>query len=369
MHDVLGRSSCYLSRFSGGGARARSPERGRRGHVHPLLTTLTLLACLLSFTSSTHAQTPSPDDTLRAFRIAEKHIRDWTLPTDAAAKTTENTDAPKAVGACITLKLRGEVIARGTAWSGAIAGPEAFSNDVLRHAIRAAMQQADPKLGVPNDAMRDEAIKLVTPDILISVELAGPLSVVEFNTWDDAEISLRPGLDGVAARQRASRVSERSTDNSTGVGPLHAIFPSQMMLGNMLPHRAMGAVAAKVIGEGGAAAALDDPKKLREANGVRMYRFRVGQVVQGGFGGGPNVLYRGASLGQGGVVATSIELRVVARALADHLVSAVQSAPDIRITGGDAGMDRERPSDFDMTTRAMCIWHWVIVGFPSWTCP
>ncbi len=299
--------------------------------MHPLLTTLTLLACFLSLPSSTHAQTPSPDDTLRAFRIAEKHIREWTLPPDGTTKTTENADAPKAVGACITLKLRGEVIARGTAWSGAIAGPEAFSNDVLRRAILAAMQQADPKLGVPNDAMRDEAIKLVTPDILISAELAGPLSMVEFNTWDDAEISLRPGLDGVAARLGG--------DPGTHVGTLHAIFPSQMMLGNMLPHRAMGAVAAKVIGEGGAAAALDDPKKLRDSSGVRMYRFRVGQVVNSGSGCSAALLWRGQRppMIQ---VPTRQDIEQVAERLAEHLS---RNPPlEVQTAGGilSAGMAR-----------------------------
>lgn len=309
--NVLGRWSLdafHLPSASGRGGRSR---QGRKGFGRGVCTILAPLACvlLLVFAGVASAQTPSPDATLRAFRIAEKHIREWRLPPDPSPKGPENSEVPKAVGACITLKLRGEVVGRGAAWSDAIAGPGAFSGDVLRRAILSAMQQADPKLGVPNDAMRDAAIKLVTPDILISVELAGPLSVVEFNTWEDAEMMLRPGLDGVAARIGGEAGGKQGT--------LHAIFPSQMMLGNMLPHRAMGAVASKAIGEGGAAAALDDPKKLRESSGVRMYRFRVGQAVQGTSSAAPSVLFRGAALWAS--PPTRAELESFAAQMAAHL--------------------------------------------------
>lgn len=316
--------------------------------MRPLFAALMLVACLLSFSSSAHAQTPSPDDTLRAFRIAEKHIRDWRMPPDPASKEPENTETPKAVGACITLKLRGEVIGRGAAWSDVIAGPEAFSREVLRRAILVAMQQADSKLGVPNDAMRDAAIKLVTPDILISVELAGPLSVVEFNTWEDAELTLRPGLDGVASRIGAEAGAKQGT--------LHAIFPSQMMLGNMLPHRAMGAVAARAIGEGGAAAALDDPKKLRESSGVRMYRFRVGQAVQS-TSASAHVQYRGARTIGTSEIAGVAELRLFAERLTSHLSPWLDQA-------GKDDVALSRPENLrSVTIAAAAIWEYAdLVG-------
>jgi hypothetical protein len=311
MPNVLGRSPRpvpLLPRSSGGGARA---QQGRRGYARAVLAAIAFVLCSLSLALPSYGQTPTPDDTLRAFRITERHIRDWALPADPAPAGPEIADAPKAVGACITLKLRGKVVGRGQAWSDTLAGADAANPLVLFRAIRAAMQQAEPELGVSNDAMRDAAIKLVAPELLISVELAGPLGIVEFNTWDDAELTLRPGLDGVAVRLAG--------DPAARPGPLHAIFPSQMMLTNMLPHRAMGAATAIAMGEGGAAAALDDPKKLREKSGLRMYRFRSGQVVQSGSASTPSVLYRGGSLLPVSTPITREALRTFAHELAQHV--------------------------------------------------
>jgi hypothetical protein len=293
---------------------------------------------LLLLVAHAQAQAPTPDDALRASEIVRGYVSDWAVPTqpDAASRP------PGAVGACVTLKLDGKVIARGAAWSDVIAGPEAMSVDVLRRAALAAIKQAQPHLGVPNDAMRDAAMKLAAQNISIGVELAGPLTLVRFDTWDEAEMTLRPGLDGVAVRVAGAG---EGVGKDADPGELHAMFPSQMMLGNMLPHRAMAAAVSKAMGEGGAAAALEDPKKLREASGVRMYRFRVGHAVRAGNSDTPSVLYRGQRLLPASQATTLAELRDMLRSMADDLSKHVLARAKIWMAPPPADPKQTYPKD------------------------
>ncbi|MBY0310663.1 MAG: hypothetical protein K2W85_01195, partial [Phycisphaerales bacterium] len=150
----------------------------------------------------------------------------------------------------------------------------------------------------------------------VSVELAGPLGVIDPKTWEDAEVSLRPGLDGVAVRRIASDGTDRA---------FVAVFPSQMMLANQLPHRAIGRAVAEVIGDGGAAAAIEEPSQIRSKHGVRMLAFRVAHAAQGSADAPATVLYRGQRLIPAGSVMTRTELGEMAQRLTEHLIRRTQS--------------------------------------------
>jgi hypothetical protein len=272
---------------------------GSRGAARAFSVVLLLVVgvVILGFAGAARAQTPSPEDTLTAFSAVQRAVRAWT-----PLKETETL--PRAAGACVTLKLHGEVIARGEAWAPVLA-PGSANSEVVREALASALKQGEPKLGVPNDAMRDAAVLEVAKEIVISVELAGPLGVIEPATWEEAETSLRPGLDGVAVRSANEMV---------------AIFPSQMMLTNTLPHRALGSAAAQIIGKGGAAAALDEPKKIREKNAIRMYNFRVGHAAQGTAEGSAVALFRGGRLMAPGAMMTVAQVRQMGADAAQFLI-------------------------------------------------
>ncbi len=307
--DVLGPRP-RLPRSSGGGGGAQRCRRGCERSSHPVLLLLVLLL-LLSAASRASAQ-PSPDLTLSSFTQLQNHIRSWSPPA-------ESESFPSAIGACLTLKLRGEVIARSTAWSEHPFDEKPESPTVLRRALAQALQQAEPKLGLPNDALRDEALKQVAQDITLSLELAGPLIAIEPTTWDDAEMQLRPGLDGVAVMNRGPGASPGSVPPSTP--QLQSIFPAQMLATNTLPHRALGSAIAQTLGEGGAAAALQDPKKIRDKHALRFYSFRTTHAAQSTLRSAPAILLRGQRPIPAGQPLSISELRAFASTLADHLIA------------------------------------------------
>ncbi|HMN40327.1 MAG TPA: hypothetical protein PKE29_05740 [Phycisphaerales bacterium] len=271
---------------------------------------LLLIVLLFLFPSSASAQTPTPEATLSAFTTLQRHIRSWS-PASA------DEHLPAALGACLTLQLRGQVIARAVAWSPDPFAENAASPEVLRRVLAQAIEQAEPKLGVPNDALRDEAIKQTAQEITLSLELAGPLSAIEPNTWDDAEMLLRPGLDGVAVKANRGPGASPGTATIT----LQSIFPSHMLLTSTLPHRALGSAIAQTIGEGGGAAALEDPKKVRDRHHLRFYTFRTTHAAQATPKSAAGLLYRGERLIPANQQPSSKELREFARKLADHLVA------------------------------------------------
>jgi hypothetical protein len=296
------------------------PAATRRRPSTPALSTVigralrALLAAALALAlaaAPARAQpgTPAPDASLAAHAQAERWVRAWAVP-DAPPD-----DAPRAAGACVLLRAAGRTLARGVAWTDA-AGSSPPSP--LPAAARAALAEAASSIRLPNDATRDGALRLVAADLLVSVELAGPLSVYEPATWADAEADLRPGLDGVAVRL----VPPAGPDGrQPEPGPLLAAFPSQTMLSGTLPHRALAGLCAQTIGEGGAAEALDEPAKLRDRHALRMYRFRVQHAAQPAPGRPAALLYRGQRLIPPSTVPTAAELRLYADDLANSLLA------------------------------------------------
>ncbi len=278
-------------------------------------------------TSASTSRAPSPADALRAHALVHGWIRTWVDPPSA-----ESTEALSAMvsGVCVTLRLPDGGVARGTAWHTpgapeADADPARRTLALLQRAARDAMMDAEPKLNAPNDARREESLRVLGGQIAVSVELAGPLGVIEPETWEDVEIALRPGLDGVGVRRLAA---------SGFGGSLHAVFPSQMMLANQLPHRALGRAVAEALGEGGAAAALEKPIQIRSSHGLRMLAFRVAHAGQSSPEQPAIVLYRGQRLVPAGSVLTRGELRAMADRMAQHLVRrAVRST--VRDARGD----------------------------------
>lgn len=257
---------------------------------------------------------PSPAATMRAYKIVEPWVRQWSVPPEGeAVKAADDRGRtlPPAYGACVNLRLHGELIGRGQSMSiEAGAGPDAVH--VVR-AVAAAIAEATPRLPVPNDLNRDTAIRLLTPDIQISLELAGAAKPIVGDTWAVIDTGLTPGLDGLACREAK--------------GQTQMSFPSAMMMSNLLPQRTLRGLIANAIGEGGATEVLLAPKLIRDMHALTMCAFRVSHLAQCAPGREPEFLNRGARTVPGPCLDRA-GLESMAWSLASHLQARVSATPD-----------------------------------------
>lgn len=283
---------------------------------------------------------PDTDQTLAALAQVERWVRAWDVPAQPVLDANASTPA---VGALVVLRAEGMIVGRGEAQGPALNAPD---GDVVRRATAQAMERAFAKLGVANDALREERTRAAASRLSISLELAGDFARVESGAWAEVDRVVSPGLDGVAARI----VGEAGRES----GKVETVYPSVMLASGaagslLVPSRAMAMAAARAIGEGGPAAALESPAKLRAERAVRLYSFRVSHAVQGPMGTTPVVLYRGSRLMPPGAVMTRAELVEMADGLAGFLVRAAglaDGASPGRAIGG---------ADVSQTERALVV--------------
>jgi len=250
---------------------------------------------------SSAQSSPLPEAAMVGYRTVDGWVRAWSLPAAPP-------DAPQlrgTGGAHVQLRLDGVLVGRGQA----LTRPGESGGVAVLAAVREAMRAAESRMQLPNDAMREAAIAEQASRIMISVDLAGPLIPFEPATWPEAELTLSPGLEGVAVAIRA---------HDGGISELAAAFPSLLISSNTLPHRALASLCAQAMGEGGAAAALDQPQQIRSRHGVRMYRFRTTHLAQCQPRAEPVFLYRGIRLIDQSEI-TAAELHRMAEAMASHL--------------------------------------------------
>lgn len=247
---------------------------------------------------------PLPDQTMRIYRSVESWIRAWQVPTKGLADAADTPRDSAIRGACVTLRFAGEVVGRGESIVG---------DDVVATATRAAMTAAESKLPIPPRANAQDQARKLAPEIAISLELAGALTPFEPATWEEAELALAPGLEGVCVTPPVANAALRPP-------PPRVMFPSQMLLTNLLPHRAISTLASQVIGEGGAAAVLDQPKIIIQRHGLRFSRFRVTHLAQPSPGQPPVLLFRGQRVVPWQSAMTRAELEAFGRRIAHHLL-------------------------------------------------
>lgn len=249
---------------------------------------------------------PSPAAAMSAYRAVNEWVRAW------AADVPAREIAGLSGGAHVQLRLDGALVGRGQSFP----SPGEAGVAALLRATREAMAEASTRMILPNDANREAAAREQASRMMISVDLAGPLIAFEPTTWAEAELTLSPGLDGVAA----SIAGEQGVGGIGGAGKLAAAFPSMLIATGTLPHSVLSGVSAQAVGEGGAAAALDEPRQLRARHGVRMYKFRTTHLAQCKPGAEPVFLYRGARLIDQSEMSAA-ELRKMAEGMAGHLRS------------------------------------------------
>lgn len=284
------------------------------------------------------ASPPGPAQTLAAFAVVESYIRGTgdlaalrSPPAPAVAPASAPTAAPlpTVTGCSVVLRLAGEVMGRGSS----LGSPGTAPNTVhIAEAAEAAWAEAERKLpvsGVP--AVRAEKIKLVRQDLLISLELAGPLLRMAVTTYADCDGMgvLQPGMDGVAVVLS---------------GQVGSTFPGAATAATLLPsdavRRAVSTAASAARANAGDAASFVvlEPGELEKKHGASFYRFRTTHVAQWRSDNSPQLLYRGQKIVVQEDVDEISELRYLADRLAGNLINRLTVTPKggpLTLTTGD----------------------------------
>ncbi|MGH7244324.1 MAG: hypothetical protein ACREJD_13010 [Phycisphaerales bacterium] len=250
-------------------------------------------------------RTPEPKLMMGAFGVVRKWVDAWDVSPSAEAKALG--DASGAL--CLTLRYGGRIVGRSVE----VGGPES-----LERAARNAMRDASAFFGAkgkPQNASR----------VTISLEAAGALIPYQPSSYDDTDLEIPPGIDGVGAR-----AGEGDRER------LRVVFPSMMLTfghgaertvgsGGQAPGDALAASAAHVLEDpavGIRSDAASDPVKLMRDRKVTFYRFEVTQLAQVSPVEAPMFLYR-----QGKVVqerdVNIAAMKTWADGLAMHLISRV----------------------------------------------
>lgn len=229
---------------------------------------------------------PAAADCIATFNTLATWVRAWDVSHDA-----KPIDPAGTTGACVTLRLGGRVLGRGTSVSD--------DGSTVWRAARDAYVQAVESLPVEDDALRTRRVEEMTPRITLDLQLAGALTPMLVE--DDAGVATQvsPGIDGVAVRV-GSRID--------------AVFP-----GAMLSTGTSSVDALRV-----AMSRLNLPPRplpeLRKATGLTIYRFPVRHLAQPREQAPPEFLYRGSRTIALTEV-TGVRLREAAAAIANHIVS------------------------------------------------
>lgn len=289
---------------------------------------------------------------MRAYKAVDSWVRMWSRPGGQEyVVAAPDAAAPLAApGACITLRWQGQVVGRGVAQAFRPAGGganEGAPSTTIARAASAAIAAAETRLPLPNDLSRGEAVRQIAPELMISLELAGDLRPMIADTWTDLDTALNPGLDGLAVTiDRPGNKAAPDAGADVDAPAIGVKFPSEMMLANLLPQRAVRAMVAAGLSEVGAPAgeALSEPKDLREKHGVRVWTFRVGHVAQAKVREQAKFLYRGATAVSTSEV-TLNELRAMADRLEAHIRDRLRRSDNTLATFGDYDPAGSRYSD------------------------
>lgn len=282
--------------------------------------------------AAVRAESSAPPDVtaaLRVYGIVEGYVRG----TGGLEALREGEPAASVHGCMVVLRLGGEVVGRGSA----VGTPgSAASAARVAEAVEGAWGDVERRVppGATEEARaaRAERMKRMRGEVLISLELSGPMIRFGAAGYNDLDLTLQPGMDGLAAAME---------------GKVHAVFPSAAVEGNVTPgnsaRRAVAAIATAVRGEGGSTVSLTEPGELEKKHGVTLYRFRTTHVAQWRSDKGPELLYRGQKLVLQQDVDEVAELWHIADRLAGNLVNRLTLTP----AGGNASLTSGKVDESD----------------------
>ncbi|HPO94141.1 MAG TPA: hypothetical protein PL072_11795 [Phycisphaerales bacterium] len=275
-------------------------------------------------------EAPSPAGTMRAFVDCERALRNWEKLSEeeAGAGVTAADDrvyAPPALNVLVEIRQDGRVIGRGASLTLEGAATPAQSRVRVARAFNRALREAETILRLPNDALREQIGREMARGLTLSVECGGAAIPIQSKTWESLGLEVNPGAMGLIAYVPAGGLG--GAGGTIDERRLRGVFASETTALGLTPARALSGVIAEVLGEGGAAAAVDPLEKIMGERGVRVLRFTSTHVAQSTPGGAPVFLTRGARL------ITSYEfsgtdLVNMATAAAEHLLSRFEHRPE-----------------------------------------
>jgi hypothetical protein len=273
---------------------------------------------------------------MRMYQIVEGWVRDMQTdsPPEAAA-----IEAVGVAAACLVLRYDSAIVGRGASFQEGAAGLREAADEAITEARRRI-----PGMTGQDARAREE---LLAPRITISLELASTLIPIAPASFDEVDLLVRPGLEGVAARWGAS---------------VDGIFPSHMMFAGQSAADASVSAISSASGDPTLALRPDprsQPPQLAERAGVRLYKFVVSHVVQKREGQQPVFLWRGSRVIEQRELSRS-SLGLFADSLAVRLAGDGEAVSPLRTTywtlrGTPAGT----PSVPDDSLRALAISAWL----------
>lgn len=272
-------------------------RQGLRTSRRPPRAAIGLLALLFALPAAAApppVDPPALADGLRAFTYARARV-------EAALEDQPDLPPPDFAcgGACITVRLDGQILARGQQTGGANPLADAAELAVLR--LRENLPNCADPLAAP--AVREQLSR-----VLISLELAGAAVPIEAATFAEIDTVLAPGLDGVLA---------------SIAGNQDAAFPSAMLIANDTPAAAAVSLIAQLSGDPTLpmpGVPGHDVADLRTQRRAAFHRFRVLHLAQISPGGQPITLCRGLSLTPASTIDTPA-LRSLAQRLTAHTLA------------------------------------------------
>lgn len=248
---------------------------------------------------------PEPKLMMGGFASLRKWIDAWDVVPSEETKALGNASG----AVCVTLRYGGRVVGRSVE----VGGPDALER-AARNVMKDALGFFGEK-GKPKNAAR----------IAISLEAAGALVPYQPSSYDDSDLEIPAGIDGVGAR-----AGERDRER------LRLVFPSMMLTfghgadrtvgsGGQSPGDALAACAANVLEDpavGIRSDSANDPSKLMRDRKVTFYRFEVTQLAQISPAEAPVFLFRQGKVFQERDVNVAA-MKTWADGLANHLLSRI----------------------------------------------
>jgi len=256
--------------------------------------------------------TPTPAQALGVLARTRLMLTSWGQPSASTSPALQPVP-----GVAVVLRFQGQIVGRASSLAGA-----GQTIDPLG-VIGQAMNEAENRLPVRGDkldedqaqARRFAKLRLLAPEVTISVELAGPLTILEAPTYAQVEAEAPWMLSGLAAQ-----LSGQAGGQAGGPGgeqPVAGVFPSFMQMANLGPAEGLGQAVSRATGQ--AILALLEPGELRSKHQVRLYRFAVVHAVEPSPDAPAEVLYRGQRLIDQTQIDDVPALRAFADTLADQL--------------------------------------------------
>lgn len=239
-------------------------------------------------TSSAQTSALRSEQAIETHLILREHIDAW--------RDVEPATLPAAPAARVALYRRGVIVGASAVLD--------ESGQSISAAANAAMEETVRTLLPRRDASWREQIRSAAGELLLSLEIAGPLTPLAGEELDNPELAFRPGIDGIAVR----------VGNSWSL-----MFPSELAAAETTPRVEYPAMAARLLGD--PLLGVELPRDLAATQGVTFYRFGVVHVAGVGEARVPAVLTRG-----GLVVGTgSITVRGLA-AFAEEMLAHFEAA-------------------------------------------